>query len=164
LTVTGFLHVVAWEKVDGTGFDLAILPSARQRLNFMALLLNVKWIEKSDQPEPHQRIKRIGGSSMALRWEHTQAQAIQAIERGEFEYFVQTDGRALKFKVGQTPPGQKYLTVQNEGGRSQILLELPGFPGHKFHPNPDRTKARRHSCFRLLSCVRHGGAFARQRQ
>jgi hypothetical protein len=94
----------------------------------MAILLKVKWVDQSDQPKPHQRIRQIGGDSRELRWKHTQAQAIESIERGLFAYYVEKDARALELDVGHTADGQKYLTIHADSGHLHILLDLPAFP------------------------------------
>ncbi|MGA2242675.1 MAG: DUF3892 domain-containing protein [Verrucomicrobiota bacterium] len=94
----------------------------------MAILLEVKWVDKSDQPDPHQRIRAIGGDSMELRWKHSQAEAIESIERGLFAYYVEKDAHALKLDVGLTADGKKYLTIQADGKHPQSLLDLPECP------------------------------------
>jgi hypothetical protein len=94
----------------------------------MAIPLEVKWVDKSEQPELHQRIRSIGGDSRELQWKHTQAEAIEAIERGQFAYYVEKDDRAVNLSVGVTADGKKYLTVQANGGDPQLLLDLPGRP------------------------------------
>jgi len=99
----------------------------------MALVLTVKWVEQSNQPEPHQRIKHVGGVSGQLRWKHTQAEAVEAIERGLFAYYFEWDARPVKLEIAQTA-GRKYLTVGS--GQSHTLLDLPEFPDSV----PDTTK------------------------
>jgi hypothetical protein len=94
----------------------------------MAILLKVKWVDKSDQSDPHQRIRCIGGDSRELQWKHTEAQAIESIERGLFAYYVEKDARALKLDVGLTADGKKYLTIQAGGRHPQPLLDLPECP------------------------------------
>jgi hypothetical protein len=94
----------------------------------MAILLKVQWVDKSDQLEPHQQIRHIGGVSGRLRWKYTQAQAIESIERGMFAYYVEKDARSLSLVVGQTSDGQKFLTLPENRGHLQFLLELPEFP------------------------------------
>jgi hypothetical protein len=92
----------------------------------MAILLKVKWIDKSDHPELHQRVGHIGGSSREFQWQHTQAQAIESIERGEFAYYVIKDVRALKLDVALTADGKKYLTIQAGNGHPQLPLDSCG--------------------------------------
>jgi hypothetical protein len=94
----------------------------------MAIVLKVKWIDRSDQPEPHQRIRHIGGESRELRWKHTQSQAIESIERGLFAYYVEKDAHALVLRVGLTADGKKHLTLQAGGEQAHILFDLPGYP------------------------------------
>lgn len=94
----------------------------------MAILLQVNWVDQCDQPEPHRRIRHIGGISNQLEWKHSQAQAIEGIEQGEFVYYVEKDGRVGRLMVGQTAEGWKYLTLRPEGGPPQLLLEMPKFP------------------------------------
>jgi hypothetical protein len=96
----------------------------------MAILLKVKWIDKSDEPNPHQCIRHIGGDSKELQWKHTREQAIESIELGSFAYYVEKNARALRLNVAQTPDGKKYLTVQANGDYSQLLLDLPQCPDH----------------------------------
>ena len=92
----------------------------------MAIILKVNWVEKSDEPSPSQRIRRIGGISNQIHWRHTQAQAIDSIEHGMFAYYIDKDSQALKLDVGVTAEG-KYLTV-NGADSTQLLLDLPDFP------------------------------------
>lgn len=91
----------------------------------MAILLKVNWADSSGQPEPYKRIRCIGGDSRRLKWRHTQAQAIESIEREQFIYYVENGNRGLPLDVGRTPDGKKYLTVQGNGS-PQMLLELLG--------------------------------------
>ena len=103
-------------------------PSSLNRV-FMALVLTVQWVEQSNQPEPHLRIRHIGGVSGQLRWKHTQAEAVEAIERGLFAYYFEWDARParpVKLEIAQAADGRKYLTVGS--GQSHALLDLPEFP------------------------------------
>lgn len=62
----------------------------------MALVLKVKWVEQSNQSEPHQRIRHIGGDVKQLLWRQTQAEAVAAIERGELTFYVERNARPVK--------------------------------------------------------------------
>lgn len=92
----------------------------------MALLLQVKWVEQSARPGPYQRIKHIGGDSGQLLWKHTQAEAVESIERGWFVYYLDQNSGPVRLGVAQAADGGKYLTVNS--GRLQMLLDLPEFP------------------------------------
>jgi hypothetical protein len=94
----------------------------------MAILLKVKWVDQSDQPDPGQRIRHIGGSSGRLQWLHTHAQAIESIEQNLFTYYVEKDARTFQLEVGLTPNGYKYLKTQADGSQTQLLLKLPKCP------------------------------------
>ena len=92
------------------------------------MLLKVQWVDKANAAEPHLRIRVIGGVSGELPWKHTQAQAIESIERGLFAYYVEKDAHATRLDVGRTASGEKFLTTRANGGISQTLLDLPAFP------------------------------------
>ena len=94
----------------------------------MAILLKVKWVDRSDAPEPYLRIRNIGGDAGQLQWKHTQAQAIQSIERGAFHYYVEKDACALKLEIGVAPDGCKYLKTPADKEYPQLLLNLPECP------------------------------------
>jgi hypothetical protein len=94
----------------------------------MAILLKVKWVEKSNQPAPYQRIRQIGGEARELRWQHTQAEAIQFIEHSLFVYYVEKDAHVLELKVEQAPDGSKYLKTTADDEQLQFLLNLPARP------------------------------------
>jgi hypothetical protein len=76
----------------------------------MALLLKVKWIEKSEGTDLCQRITHIGGQDGQFQWRHTHADAVESIEKLRFHYYMEKDARVLKVKVGLTSNGDKYLT------------------------------------------------------
>lgn len=107
---------------------LAIDKGALNQFRFMAVLLKVKWVDLSDDPDPCQRIRHIGGSSGKFQWQHTPAQAIEGIDQGQFVYYVEKDDCALKLQVGLAPNGGKYLKTEAGGGPLEILLNLPERP------------------------------------
>lgn len=95
----------------------------------MAILLKVQWVDRADESapvDPHSSIMHIGGISGKLIWKHSCAQAIDAIEHKEFDYYVEKDACALKLNVNHTPDGKKYLVAN--GGNEQLLMSLPAFP------------------------------------
>jgi len=94
----------------------------------MAILLQVKWVDRAEEGEPHQRIRLIGGDSRRLQWQHTQEQAIESIEQGLFAYYVEKDAHPMKLDIGLTADGKKYLIIQVGDGRSQLPLDLPPGP------------------------------------
>jgi len=94
----------------------------------MAIVLKVRWVDQSDQPDLYQRIKHIGGDSRGFHWKHSHDQAIQSIEDGKFHYFVENNAHVLKLEVGLAPNGCKYLKTQVDGNQPELLLNLPHFP------------------------------------
>jgi len=94
----------------------------------MAILLKIAWVDKSERAEPHLRIAHVGGASRKLQWKHSQAQAVDSIERGQFVYYVEKSARAFRVEVARTNDGQKYLAIPNNFAEAQLLLELPQFP------------------------------------
>jgi hypothetical protein len=94
----------------------------------MAIVLKVKWIEKSDQTDPCQRISHIGGEAGQMSWKHSHAQAIQAIEQDQFAYYIEKEARAVKLEIGLAPDGIKYLKAPADGDQPRFLLNLPERP------------------------------------
>ena len=109
----------------------------------MFILLEVQWVDQSNQPEPRQRIRHIGGDSGQFQWQHSEAQAIEFIERGQFAYYVKKDAGALNLGIGRTADGGKYLTIPANDGQLQVLLDLPGNP----HPAPTAPAAQLDNTF-----------------
>ncbi len=107
----------------------------------MAILLQVKWVDKSDRGEVHERIRHIGGESRRMQWMHTQEQAIESIEQGLFAYYVEKDAHPLQVDVAQTADGKKYLTIKIGDGQSKLPLDLPaGPPSAQITPNHDEQQ------------------------
>jgi hypothetical protein len=100
-----------------------------QRRHFMSILLKVQWVDEAvdeaEQPDPCQRIRHIGGTSGALRWQHSLEQAIESIEHGHFTYYVKQGTRALKLDVGLATNGNKYLKIQTDENPPRLLLNDP---------------------------------------
>jgi len=94
----------------------------------MAILLKVKWVDQSDQPDPYQRISHIGGPVGESQWKHTHAQAIQFIEYDLFHYYVEKDAHILRLEIGLAPNGTKYLKTPVDSHQPQLLLDLPESP------------------------------------
>ncbi|HEU6449747.1 MAG TPA: DUF3892 domain-containing protein [Verrucomicrobiae bacterium] len=92
----------------------------------MAIMLKVQWVEQSPEAEARRRIKHIGGVTGNLRWKHTEEFAIEAIERGQFAYYVELGTRISSVGIARADDGSKFLTAGGEP--SQLLLNLPEFP------------------------------------
>jgi len=90
----------------------------------MAIVLKVKWVDQSAEPEPYKRIRIIGGASGQLHWKHTHAEAVEAVERGLFAYYIERNARPVRLEITMAPDGGKYLATT----QFDELLDLPGFP------------------------------------
>lgn len=95
----------------------------------MPVVLKVTWADKSDHPDPYQRIRHIGGKSGQLDWKHSYTQAIEAIEQGLFNYYVEKDHQPLNLGIGRAPNGWKFLKTQADDSQPKLLMNLPEEPG-----------------------------------
>lgn len=86
----------------------------------MTQTLQVTCISKIHPEATQVRIGYIGGSS----WRFTEAQAINFIEGGMFEFFISVAGRAVRLVVARQA-GQKYLKSAEEAEVPDALLRLP---------------------------------------
>jgi hypothetical protein len=90
----------------------------------------VKCVNKLDRPNPHERIRNIGGVENNGRWKRSQTEAIADVERDPSSYFV-TDTRtnqSVWVIVRLSQWGHKYLTTQPDGETQNNLLSLPECP------------------------------------
>ena len=95
----------------------------------MATHVQITCINKSDRPNPHERIKSVGGvNGDGTRWRLTQEAAIQGIESGTYSFYVSVNSRTVWVIVGTSQYGHKYLKTQNDGDQPNNLLSLPECP------------------------------------
>jgi hypothetical protein len=91
----------------------------------------VKCINKTDRPNPWERIRNIGGvNADGTRWRLTQAEAVVAIENntyGEF-YVEQPRGDRVGVIVAVSRFGNKYVKTTADGDEPNNLLALPECP------------------------------------
>lgn len=88
--------------------------------------LQVTCINKSDRPNPHERILRIGGGQTVLgSWRKSQQDAIAEIEAGTNGFFVHVDGKSVWVIVATSRYGNKYLKTEADGEQPNNLLNLP---------------------------------------
>lgn len=84
----------------------------------------ISCINKSDRPNPHERITHIGGESNG-GWKLTQQQAIDMIDRGEWSFYTHVNGRSVWVVVAISPWGHRYLRTEADGQYENNLLSLP---------------------------------------
>lgn len=85
-------------------------------------------IQKSNNSEIHNIIEFIGGlNSDGTRWKVSQSRAIDGIESGKWEFFVEFNNKVVNVIVA-TNNGNKYLKTENDGFELNNLLSLPDCP------------------------------------
>lgn len=91
--------------------------------------IQIQCINKSDRPNPHERILRVGGMNPdGTRWWLSQADAITGIETGKYAFYVQRGGSTVKVIVAISRFGNKYLKTEADGEQPDNLLSLPECP------------------------------------
>ncbi len=95
----------------------------------MADLHEIKCINKSDRPNPHERIKSVGGVNPdGGRWKLDQQAAIAGIESGKWAFYVSRGGRTVDVIVSTSQYGHKYIKTVADGVHPDNLLALPECP------------------------------------
>jgi hypothetical protein len=95
----------------------------------MAAQYQIMCINKSDRFNPHERIKSIGGViSNGTRWKLSEAEAINGIESGKWQFYVSVGGQSVWVIIARSAQGNKYLKTQNDGEIPNNLLSLPECP------------------------------------
>jgi hypothetical protein len=94
----------------------------------LTLTVQIMCINKTDRYSPHERIHSIGGIHNGSRWKMTQQDAISAIERGSYSFFVSVGGRSVAVVVARSQYGNKYLKTVSDGEQPNNLLSLPECP------------------------------------
>jgi len=86
-------------------------------------------VNKSDRPNPHERITHIGGkNSDGTRWRITQQAAIDGIESNKWSFYVSRGGQSVNVVVATSRYGHKYLKTEADGEQPNNLLSLPECP------------------------------------
>lgn len=92
----------------------------------MADSVRIECINKSDRPNPHERILNVGGKNAdGNRWKLTQEAAIKGIEEGKWRFWVSVNGQSVWVVVAVSRFGNKYLKTEADGEQPNNLLSLP---------------------------------------
>ncbi len=92
----------------------------------MAIRAEIKCINKSDRPNPHERILRIGGTNPdGKAWRLDQTDAVVGIENGQYSFYVTRGGRPVEVIVATSQYGNKYIKTTADGEHPNNLLSLP---------------------------------------
>lgn len=85
----------------------------------------VKCVTKSDRTNPHERILFIGGINQdGKNWKLAQSEAIEGIEAGKWQFFVNRGGRIVDVIVSTSRYGHKYIKTVADGETPDNLLSL----------------------------------------
>lgn len=88
----------------------------------------IKCIEKSDSNQIHEIARKIGGTNFdGSFWEVTVEKAINAIEFGEWKFYIQDGSNKAEVIIATTTSGEKYLKTKTDTGNENKLLLLPEF-------------------------------------
>lgn len=91
--------------------------------------IQIQCVNKSDRPNPHERILRVGGiNGDGTRWHLPQSDAIAGIESGKYTFYVQRGGSVVRVVVAVSRFGNKYLKTEADGEQPDNLLSLPECP------------------------------------
>lgn len=93
----------------------------------MTSTAQIKCINKDDRYNPYERITHVGGFA-TKNWKLTTADAIQKIERSEWQFYVSVGGKSVWVEVATSRYGNKYLKTEADGDEPNNLLSLPECP------------------------------------
>jgi hypothetical protein len=84
-------------------------------------------VDRTDLLNHDRRIRGIGGVNPdGAHWRLGHTEAIEAIERGRWSFYVEHDGRQFPVVVALSKYGSKYLKCGHDGLHPESLLALAG--------------------------------------
>lgn len=90
----------------------------------MPVKLQITCIDKSSSMDPAHRILSLHGGGSGNRWVVSQEDAIRAIERNDWEFYVYQQGKIVNIVVAERD-GEKYLKATSDVDQPDLLLSLP---------------------------------------
>ncbi|HEX2233808.1 MAG TPA: DUF3892 domain-containing protein, partial [Thermoleophilaceae bacterium] len=90
------------------------------------MAIRVRCINKSDRPNPHERIRNIGGiNADGTRWKLGQPEAIDGIQTGKWSFYVERpSGDRVAVIVARSAYGNLYIKTDADGDQPNNLLAL----------------------------------------
>lgn len=93
----------------------------------MADNIQVQCINKTDRPNPHERIRGIGGIHGGKRWWLSLADAIAGTKQGKWNLYTSVGGKSVWVHI-HTHLGNEYLKTDADSLHPNNLLALPECP------------------------------------
>lgn len=91
----------------------------------MADRVRIECINKTPRQDPHLRIRNVGGQNGdGTHWKLSEDEAIAAIDRGTYSFYVSAGGQAVNVIIA-THEGHKYLKTEADSLQPNNLLSLP---------------------------------------
>ena len=95
----------------------------------MTTQIEIQCVNRSERPDPFQRILSVGGmAGERTHWKLSQRRAVELIESKANSFYVTRGGRSVEVMVAVSAYGHRYLKTVADGEQPDSLLSLPECP------------------------------------
>jgi hypothetical protein len=95
----------------------------------MALSCEIRCVSKTDRPNPHERIRSVGGTNAdGTAWKLSQEDAVSGALQGKWSFYVRRGGSTVNVVVARSRFNNLYLKTEADGEHPDNLLSLPECP------------------------------------